>query len=218
VSIDFSDPNRQTLLAGGHEEAQTVYRSTDGGMTWNNIGAGLPADTDCSFPQVIDSLTYLVGCDGEGGGPTGVYRTTDGGKTWKSTTKAGGIYAPLLASDGSIYWSSPGGTGMARSTDHGETWSNVVVESGAVGSFHPIELPDGRIATIGPEVGTEYVQASADHGATWNPVTPALPFTDAVGLVYSSQRQAFYVWQFTCGPGNVPVPSNAVVRFDYATK
>jgi hypothetical protein len=27
---DFTDPNRQTLLAGAHEQKQTLYRSQDG--------------------------------------------------------------------------------------------------------------------------------------------------------------------------------------------
>jgi hypothetical protein len=215
VSVDFSDPNRRTLLAGGHEQSQTVYRSTDGGTTWNNVGGGLPANTACSFPQVIDSVTYLVGCDGEGGGPIGVYRSVDGGTTWKSVTTGGGFDAPLLASDGSIYWSSPAGTGMARSMDQGQTWTDLPVGSVTVGSFHPIELPDGRIATIGPQHGTQYVLVSADHGATWSPATSALPFADAVGVVYSSQRKAFFVWHLTCGSGNVPVPPDAVIRFDF---
>ena len=30
VSVDFADPQRQTLLAGGHEQKQTLYRSADG--------------------------------------------------------------------------------------------------------------------------------------------------------------------------------------------
>jgi hypothetical protein len=216
VSVDFSDPNRQTLLAGGHEEAQMVFRSVNGGMTWSNVGGGLPANTACSFPLIIDSQTYLVGCDGYGGGPVGVYRTTDGGTMWASAVGTGGASAPLVALDGSIYWASPNGMGMVRSTDQGQTWSNVV-GSGVIGSLHPIELPDGRIVAIGPPNGTQYVVASADHGATWSPISVALPFNNEVGIAYSSQRKAFYIWQLTCGDGNVPVPSNAImsIAFDY---
>jgi photosystem II stability/assembly factor-like uncharacterized protein len=104
---------------------------------------------------------------------------------------------------------------MVRSTDQGQTWTELSVGSVEVGSFHPIELPDRRIATIGPQHGTQYVLVSADHGATWSRATAALPFTDAVGVVYSSQRKAFFVWHFTCGNGNVPVPPDAVMRFDF---
>jgi photosystem II stability/assembly factor-like uncharacterized protein len=215
VSIDFSDPNRQTLLAGGHEMAQTVNRSTDGGMTWTNVGGALPTNTDCSFPLVIDSMTHLVGCDGEGGGPIGIYRTTDGGASWTSATTLGGIYAPLVASDGSIYWSSPNGDGMARSTDKGQTWTNTGAAQDVLGSFRPIELPDGRIVTIGPEYGTQYVLASADHGATWNPVSAALPYADATAVAYSSQRKMFYIWHFSCVTQTDPVPTDAIMSFPF---
>jgi photosystem II stability/assembly factor-like uncharacterized protein len=222
VSVDFSDPNRQTLLAGGHEQSQTLYRSTNGGMTWTNVGGALPANTACTFPLVIDAMTHLVGCDGYGGGPIGVYRTTDGGNHWSSTTTFGGIDQPLVASDGSIYWSSPNAAGIARSTDHGQTWSNVVVGAGVVGSVHPVELPDGRIATIGPPYGTQRIILSSDHGATWTPASAPLPFS-ASGVTYSSQRKAFYIWHFSCGTSGTgddptPVPSDAIMRFDFDYK
>src|SRR5258706_6653445 len=45
VSVDFGDPSRQTLLAGGHEQSQTVHRSTNGGQSWTNVGLNLPANT-----------------------------------------------------------------------------------------------------------------------------------------------------------------------------
>src|SRR4051812_44663415 len=54
MSVDFTDPNRQTLLAGGHEQGRTVYRSGDGGQTWTNVGANMPPNTNFSTsPQVI---------------------------------------------------------------------------------------------------------------------------------------------------------------------
>jgi hypothetical protein len=83
-----------------------------------------------------------------------------------------------------------------------------------------VELPDGRLAAIGPEYGTQYVEVSADHGATWNPETAALPYSDAVGVVYSAARKAFYVWHFTCGNGLDPVPPDAIMSFgfDYQTQ
>ena len=104
---------------------------------------------------------------------------------------------------------------MARSLDQGETWLNVVTAPYSVGAFAPLELPDGRIVTIGPENGTQYVLASADHGATWTEVSTALPYGDASGVAYSTQRKAFYIWHFTCGNGAVPVPSDAIMRFDF---
>ena len=63
VSVDLGDPQRQTLLAGGHEQKQTLYRSTDGGMTWTNVGVNLPMGTNfCTNALVLDKNTHLVGC------------------------------------------------------------------------------------------------------------------------------------------------------------
>jgi hypothetical protein len=210
LSIDFSDANRQTLLAGGHEMSQTLQHSSNGGMAWNNIGAGLPANTNCTYPLVIDSQTYLAGCGGYGGGPSGIYRTTTSGGSWTNVSTAGGIDTPLVASDGSIYWSTPNGKGVTRSTDHGVTWS-AAMGSGSVASTSPIELPDGRIATLGPK----YVMVSGDHGATWNPASDMLPYNDGVGVAYSSQQKAFFIWHFTCGNPPVPVPADAIMRFNF---
>lgn len=218
VSIDFSDPERKTLLAGGHEQSQTLYRSTDAGRTWTEIGGGLPDNTNCTRPIVIDSLTYLVGCAGYGGGVTGIFRTTDGGVNWTQVSESGGEDTPLSASDGSIYWASPNSKGLARSTDDGQTWT--LVTDHGVSSTHPIELTDHRLAILAP--GAAGVLVSKDHGANWEQATPAVvsPVVGAAaftprGVVYSRQAKAFYVWHFTCDAGANPVPPGAILRYDF---
>jgi len=211
VSVDFSDPNRQTLLAGGHEQAKTLNLSVDGGKSWRPTGAGLPDKTNCTNPLIIDSKTFLVGCGGYGGGVTGIYRSEDGGVTWSSVSELGGVWAPLHAADGSIYWSTPSTNVLARSTDDGQTWQQVTGPDVLQG-LSPVELPDGRIAALAKNgVG---VVVSSDSGATWALATSALPYPDASGLVYSAQQKAFYIFHFDCGNF---VLSDAIMRcaFDY---
>src|SRR5258706_4135842 len=135
VSVDFSDPRRRTLLAGGHEQSRTVWKSVDGGQTWTNIGTTLPEGTKFSSnPLLIDAFTYLVNASGWGKGTGGVYRTTDGGTTWSqvSTLEADG--APLVASDRSIYWPLMYDRGVIRSTNQGQTWTQVCGPSVIKGS------------------------------------------------------------------------------------
>jgi photosystem II stability/assembly factor-like uncharacterized protein len=216
VSIDFTDPDRQTLLASGHEMSQTLRLSRDGGKTWNDIGSSLPAGPTCNTPLVVDSMTFLIGCWGSGA--TGIYRSTNGGASWSHATSSGGGTAPLVASDGSIYWVSGNGSGMTRSTDHGQTWHDTVGSgvfaptNGHITNVAPVELPDGRIAAL----GTQTVMISGDHGVTWSPATAAVPLGDSEdlhGVVYSSQRKAFYVWHNSCN--NSAVPSDAVMSFPF---
>jgi len=211
VAIDFSDPQRQLLLAGGHEQSRTLNRSKDGGKTWEAIGDGLPDSTNCTLPLIIDASTYLVGCGGYGGGVTGIYRSTDAGKTWQSATGSGGFVAPLRTSDGVIYWVSANGNGLARSLDDGETWVDVIKTGGVIRAFTPIELSGGRIAAVGGQA----LIVSSDQGETWKAVSSAFPIDNPLGIAYSEKSGSYYIWYNTCGfNGSVPVPEDAVQRYD----
>jgi photosystem II stability/assembly factor-like uncharacterized protein len=55
VSVDLTDPDRSTLLAGAHEQS-VLLRSGDGGNTWTDITGGLPNGRGfSSSPLVIDA-------------------------------------------------------------------------------------------------------------------------------------------------------------------
>lgn len=202
LSIDFSDAKRKTLLAGSHEQAQTLWRSSDGGDTWDQIGANVP--TDCSwttYPVIVDSETYLLGCG------NGIWRSTDAGDTWGAVSALGGAAAPLIASDGAVYWVDGDG-GLEASTDAGATWTRVV-GGGVLSKAAPVELPDGRLAAL----AGQGILLSADGGVHWSSITPQLTFMPT-GLVYSAVERAFYVWNSTCNP-TVPVDAIQRFAFDY---
>jgi photosystem II stability/assembly factor-like uncharacterized protein len=206
VSVDLGDPMRLTLLAGGHEQKQTVYRSADGGNTWTNVGQNLPAGTNfCTHVLVIDQNVHLVGCSGYAGGTDGVFRTTDGGKTWASTSTQSAAASPLWASDGTIYWSLIYDRGLMKSTDQGQSW--MLLPAAKVKTGRPIELPDGRIVAVGAKT----LLMSADKGASFTPVGDPLPFAPG-SLSYSPFRNAFYIEQADCGNAVLP---NAISRFGF---
>jgi photosystem II stability/assembly factor-like uncharacterized protein len=202
VSVDFGDPNRQTLLAGGHEQSQTVYRSTDGGQNWTNIGVSIPANTKFSTnPIIINAQTYVVNLSGYGSETGGILRTTNGGASWQQVSAVEPTGPPLVASDGTIYWSN--GNSLLKSTDGGSTWSQVGNDLQPVS---PIELPDKRLVSV----GSTTVVISADGGSVWSPVGAALPFTPA-GVIYSPGRKALFIWHWDCGPVVLP---DAIMRLD----
>jgi hypothetical protein len=214
VSVDFTDPARKTLLVGAHETPQTAYKSTDNGMTWENVGTSLPAGLECPSPHILDTNTYIIGCNKPMGA---ILRSINGGTTWNQVSQSGGSFDPLVASDGSIYWPDPDGS-MNRSTDQGVTWTKTVA-SGMLTSIHPIELPDHRIATL----ASSRVVLSSDQGSTWNAVTPQLPAPGSggdgwFGLTYSTQRKLFVAWTWSCGNGAIPVLANTIMSypFDYS--
>jgi photosystem II stability/assembly factor-like uncharacterized protein len=212
VSVDFTDPERKTLLAGPHEATSKLYRSTDGGKTWNDIGKNLPGGAGfCTATQVLSATNLLVGCVGGG-----VYHSTDG-SGWTSVGSKGVIPQPLLASDGAIYWPGSQG-GVSVSTDQGQHFKEAAdgnLAPGIVGSLYPAELPDGRIAII----GKDHLLISADKGATWKPIGEPLPYPGggydgARGPAYSVRTKTFYIWRWDCGETVLP---NAIMSagFDY---
>jgi len=209
VAIDFTDPDRQTLIATSHEQ-QVIYKSTDGGETWDEIQDSLPDGIKvCSSAHVIDADTYLLGCGGgfDTGDPA-IIRTTDGGESWDIVSDEGATRQPLIARDGSIYWAVEFGGGLARSDDDGETWETLA--GGTVASVAPVELPDGRIASL----IDDSVAVSDDQGQTWRIVSTKAPIAPAA-LVYSGFRKAFYVYYFTCAFPTALVPDDAVMRYDF---
>src|SRR5207248_1183494 len=81
VSVDFTDTDRKTLLAGGHETTQKLWLSVDSGQNWEDIGPRLPSSAGWSSdPWIIDTNTFLVGVN------QGIYRSEDAGKTWNKVS------------------------------------------------------------------------------------------------------------------------------------
>jgi len=215
VSVGLNDPQRKTLLAGGHESGTVLYRSQDGGANWTNIGSLLPATAgDTSFPLVIDAQNFLVGTKASTG--SGVFRSADGGATWTKVSNTPIRSQPLVASDHAIYWLLDNDAGLIKSTDQGLHWTQVT-QGGVLSSnlSGVLELPAGRFAAV----GGGYVLLSRDHGASWQRAGSPLPYSPQ-GIVYSSFRKAFYIWHFDCGTTPDPVPADGIMSqpFDFHTQ
>jgi photosystem II stability/assembly factor-like uncharacterized protein len=220
VSVDFSGPGRQTLLAGMRAQPK-VYGSTDGGATWSDISNGLPTDLgEGSFPHVLDATTYLLGTHkGDQGADAspGIWRTVDGGDNWTQVFDQGVAGPPLASADGNLYWILDAG-GVISSADGGTTWTALPAPGPAGGGefgdarrARIIETPEGNWVSM----GEHFVVVSRDHGASWDTVGPELPF-DLSGFTYSPVRNAVYAWKNYCDNQKElnPVLDQAIMRLD----
>ncbi len=143
--VDPNDPNIVLVAAIGHafgpNSERGVFRTTDGGRTWNkvlykddNTGA-IDVAFDPHDAKIVYASLYQVRRQpwnfASGGPGSGLYRSTDGGQTWKQLTGNGlpggilgridvavssadpkRVYAMIEAEAGGLY----------RSDDAGATW------------------------------------------------------------------------------------------------
>src|SRR5438552_14255206 len=170
VAIDRSNP--RTVWVGTGESwvrnsvsvGDGVYKSTDGGENWTNVGLQDSEHIAKILIDPKDSNTVFVCATGhlwDDNLERGVYKTSDGGQTWKkvlgganASTGCGfiamspqepkTIFASLwdFRRQGWTFRSGGPGSGLYRSTDGGEHWTELN-ESNSKGLP---EKPWGRIA------------------------------------------------------------------------
>jgi photosystem II stability/assembly factor-like uncharacterized protein len=202
MSVDFGDPLRQTILLSGHEASQTLNVSGDGGATWKNVGANLPAGTAFSaYPLILDSNTFVVGCSGQwGSGTPGIYRSTDKGTSWAKVSDFAAYGDPAVTSKGHIYFTEVFNRGVFRSTDAGVTWQRTTGYGSCRFGVRICEAPDKKL--YASSALTNGLCVSPTGGPGW------VAFGDRTSaavnsVAYSTIRKAFFV------------VAGGVFRYDY---
>jgi photosystem II stability/assembly factor-like uncharacterized protein len=189
VGIDFTDPNRRTIVIGHHERDHSTEKSTDGGKTWQKIGLKLPEKTNFSNDVIVlDGKTFVVNSAGwKRGLSFGIYRTTDGGNSWAKVSDFGPNNPPLVLPGGIIYWQALWNAGLLRSPDGGKTWAKL---PGPVLS-NPIAMDGKLLAPVDKQL---YV--SADDGKTWQKFGDEIPFKPS-GIAYNAKTRSIYAYRST---------------------
>jgi photosystem II stability/assembly factor-like uncharacterized protein len=98
-SIAVVDQNVLFVAAKGN----FLYRSLDGGVTWELKNNGLGAGGDLYGISAIDSLNCFVGWLSTSNSPASIYRTTDGGKNWTSQWTLAGSFPDGIKMFSPIY-------------------------------------------------------------------------------------------------------------------
>jgi photosystem II stability/assembly factor-like uncharacterized protein len=172
VTLDPSDHN--TVWVGTGENVggrhvgfgDGVYRSRDGGQTWENLGLKQSEHIGNIVVHPEDPNTVFVAAQGplwSAGGERGLYLTTDGGVTWEKVL-GGGEY-----------------TGV------NEVRMDPVNPRVLYASTHQRLRDVAALVNGGPESG---IHKSTDGGRTWRQLKTGLPGEDMgrIGLAISPQN------------------------------
>ena len=229
IAVSQSDPNvvyagtGEACIRGNVSHGDGVYRSTDGGRTWRNVGLGdtrhvarvriHPSDPDVAY---VAALGHAFGPNDE----RGVFRTTDGGESWERVLDRGDragaadlcmdpgnprvLYAATwetLRQPWSFTSGGPG-SGIFRSTDGGDTWADLTCNrglpegvKGRIGVAVSPAMPGRVWAIVEAEEGGLF--RSDDGGETWQHLTGDANLMQRpwyYSHVFADPRDANTVW------------------------
>ena len=202
IGVVEIDPNRpDTIWVGTGENASQrsasygdgVYKSTDGGKTWRNMGLRGSEKIGRILIHPRDSNIVYVASQGPlwaPGGDRGLFKTTDGGATWKAVlTVSENTGVADLAMDprnpdviyaasyqrrrhvGQLIGGGPE-SNIYKTTDAGATWKPIMnglptVDRGRIALAVPAQKPDTVYALVTAALKQSGFFRSTDAGATW---------------------------------------------------
>ena len=199
IGICESDPNVIYVGTGEHAVrgvmtsfGDGVYKSTDGGKTWKNVGLEKTRHISDVVVHPNNPNVVYVAAQGPVHGPSpdrGIYKSTDGGATWKKTLS---VDDNTGASSLSIDMTNPrilyaatwqhrrypwkvesGGPGSSlwKSSDEGETWTKINEGLpkliGKLGISVSRANPNRVFAIVEAEKGKDGLYRSDDGGKKW---------------------------------------------------
>ena len=241
-AIEVAPSNPNVIYAGTGEadirsdmsQGDGVYKSTDAGKTWRNIGLRdshqigriliYPSNPDIVY---VAALGHAYGPNAE----RGVYRSTDGGRSWQKVLDKGPdvgatdlafepenpqvIYATMWQArrpPWSVYGPLEGpGSGLYKSTDGGDHWSQLTGNGLPEGSWRRSGLAVAR-GTRGQRV---YVLIDAASGSGLFRSDDSAKTWTRVGSDPRIDSRAWYFSGITVDPKNpdvVYLPNVAVYR------
>jgi photosystem II stability/assembly factor-like uncharacterized protein len=199
VTIDPNNPDVVWVGTGENVSGRHVgwgdgvYRSRDGGRSWENVGLGESQHIGKILVDPRNSDIVFVAAEGplwNAGGDRGLYKTVDGGETWNLVLEIDVntgvtdaefdpcnpdvIYAAAYQRRRHIWSLLAGGpeSGIYKSMDGGETWRKMTRglpsgDMGKIGLAVTPASPDLVYATIEAAADERGFYRSKDKGESW---------------------------------------------------
>lgn len=199
-----------TYISGGPESA--IYKSTDGGATWNKIHKGLP-DVDMGrigmavSPVNPDVLYCIVEASDKKGG---VFRSTDRGASWEKrsdNSTAGNYYQEIFCDPKNVdkvfymdFWVNVSVDGGKSFKEIGERYKHV--DNHAL----YVDPQDTRHMLVGCDGG---LYETYDHGANWD-FKANLPITQFYKVAVDNAEPFYHVYGGTQDNNTLGGPSRTI--------
>lgn len=203
IAVSEADPNVIYVGMGEHairgvmtSYGDGVYKSTDGGKTWKNVGLEKTRHISDVVIHPSNPEIVFVAAQGTAHGPNedrGIFKSSDGGNTWKKVlyvdantgaaslsmdfTNPRILYAATWEHRRLPWQVQSGGPGCSlwKSVDGGDTWSKIntglPAEMGKIGVSVSRANPQRVYAIIEAEKSVAGLYRSDNGGDTWAHMT-----------------------------------------------
>jgi photosystem II stability/assembly factor-like uncharacterized protein len=165
-TIALDPQNSNTMYLGGYDRSggvyyPLIYKSTNGGNNWSEVGSALPTGRyiyTCAVHPANSSIVYA-------GASSYLFRSTDGGSTWSQVATYSNNYQlvthpsePNTVYCGSYY-------DIYKSSNSGQTWT--IVDNGLSGKyFRGMAIHPNNPSTVYTG-GISGVFKTTTSGSTW---------------------------------------------------
>jgi HYDIN/CFA65/VesB family protein/ASPM-SPD-2-Hydin domain-containing protein len=144
TDVIYAGTSQRVMLGTGNtgvfglpDSSQGLFKSTDGGNSWIQLGSGFPAGNTGSASNLVGVDLNVIIVDPANsqnlwlGTAKGVRFSLDGGQNWTSGTGAGGDARSLVLDTSSpvgsrILYAGIAGRGAFRSNDGGQNWTQIL--------------------------------------------------------------------------------------------
>jgi hypothetical protein len=200
VAIDPNNSNTVYVGTSGRVNQQPqggLFKSTDGGASWIQLGSGYPPGNSGNASQFVNQWINVIIVDPANsnlvylGSSSGIYRSVDGGLNWVAGINAGGDARSLVLDASTpissrVLYAGLSGIGVLQSVDGGQNWTQVlnattpaVAAAIGAGGFNKVVVAAAPPASPPNPNGVQvlYVSLEGTGGAP-----------DPVGLFLSTNR------------------------------
>ncbi|MGC8789669.1 WD40/YVTN/BNR-like repeat-containing protein [Caldisericum sp.] len=179
LSLTIDPQNTQTIYAGAdlnyeQKDKVAVFKSVDGGISWNKINNGLPfLRYNCLAINPQDTQAIYVGTN------AGIYKSANGGALWTRVLQVQDVtWISIDPVNPQIIYSTgykPFVYCIYKSLDGGDSWNETIFKQTYVEPtcliFNPI---DTKTLYVGTSDG---IIISTNGGASWEKMNNGLPAT-----------------------------------------